>query len=526
MNILLIRPPARYVPGASRPAASIPVGILSIAAVLEEDGFRVEVLDAQTDVSEPVRREADGAIHAGLPWDQLEREITARKPDIVGISCPFTAQRNGAIRAAGIARRAAPGALIIVGGSHVTVRPEDFFRETSAVDIVCRGEGEWTMREISRARQRGDSLRDIPGTVVRDGEDIRHNPLREPILSLDDLPYPAYHLIDLEGYFLLRKRGYTDRPERRNPGFERAVPVVTSRGCPYGCVFCSIHLHMGRRFRPHSVGYVLRHIEFLRSRYDIRHVHFEDDNLTFDVGRFRGILDGLLRYGGRLTWDTPNGVRVDTLSREILVDCRRSGCDYLIFGVESGNQRVLNQVVRKRLDLDEVVRVAAACRDVGLDAMAFFVIGFPGENRKEMQDTVEFALMLQRRFGLTPHLYVATPLPGTRLERDFLEREILSAGLSPEELARMTQGEFFLDGGTFKAEDVRAMRRRFLRGSAAVMLGSSIGYFLRHPAALPGFARRVLEASRHASLKDAILGCWRFRSGTDAEPGVAGGHPG
>jgi hypothetical protein len=90
----------------------------------------------------------------------------------------------------------------------------------------------------------------------------------------------------------------------------------------------------------------------------------------------------------------------------------------------------------------------------------------------------------------------------------------------------MTQGEFFLDGGTFTAGDVRAMRRRFLRGTVAVMVGSSIGYFLRHPAALPGFARRVLEASRHASLKDAILGCWRFRGAPGTEPGVAEGHPG
>jgi radical SAM superfamily enzyme YgiQ (UPF0313 family) len=330
--------------------------------------------------------------------------------------------------------------------------------------------------------------------------------------DLDELPLPAYHLVDLERYFKMNAWGFSGRPVRFRPGSERAVSMVTSRGCPFNCIFCSIHLHMGRPWRHHSSVYVLRHIEHIVRKYGISHIHFEDDNLSFDPERFREIISGLKRIDAGLTWDTPNGVRVDTLSRELLTECKSSGCSYLIFGVESGNQQVLDHIVEKRLDLETVVRAASWCREIGLDAMAFFVVGFPGESVAAMHDTVDFALDLLKRYDVAPGLFVATPLPGTRLEKIFLERGLLAGPLSADQLARLTQSDIVLGGDTFTEADIRGVLKRFRRGYLWIFIRNSLLFFLRNPGAVIPLARRVFLQRRAIPVKRALVNALRFKS--------------
>ena len=512
MKILLIRPPASHTPGAPRPSAGLPVGLLSIAAMLEKNGFPVEVLDGQVDLERPVTPASGNRFHMGLSWDALAREIGVRKPDIIGITCPFTTQAENALQAADIARRAMPEAVIAVGGNHPSARPNEFFTKTAAVDIVCLGEGEYTLLDIALSVREGGSWADIPGTFVRNGEGVRVNLERPRIANLDDLPFPAYHLVDMEAYFRIQGMGWSDRPGPPVDGSERAVSVITSRGCPFNCVFCSIHLHMGRKWRAHSVEYVLSHIEHLISKYGITHVHFEDDNISANVKRFKGMLDGFLGIGAPFTWDTPNGVRVDTLSKEILADCKKSGCVYLVFGVESGNQKVLNGIVDKKLDLDDVIRAAAWCRETALDAMSFFVIGFPGETTKEMLDTVDFALRLQREYDVSPGLFVATPLPGTRLEQDFVERGLIEGSLPPETLSRITHGDLTIDGGTFTKEEVRRIRESFLKGYKANVARNFLHFLIRHPGTLPALAKAFFRGRRRKPAIEALLDVHLFKN--------------
>jgi radical SAM superfamily enzyme YgiQ (UPF0313 family) len=505
LGILLLRPPATYPPGAARPSVSLPVGLLYVAAVLEKCGHAVEILDAQVHLAAPVSRDTEGRVHLGLPWEEFKSRVKARKPDIVGITSLFTSQLENVLRAAEIARKAAPRALIVVGGNHPTVRPDDFFSKTDAVDIACMGEGEYTMREIADAARVGGDVSRIPGTAVRETGGMRVNPARPPIGNLDELPLPAYHLVRMEDYFLLHAKGFTDRPVAAFRGANRAVSVITSRGCPFNCVFCSIHLHMGRKWRAHSVGYVLNHLDHLVSKYGVTHVHFEDDNLSASPRRFRELLEGFVHAGNRFTWDTPNGVRVDTLTKEIVDDCVRSGCVYLIFGVESGNQTVLNELVDKKLDLAAVERAASWCKGAGLDAMSFFVIGFPGETRRDMLDTVDFALGLQRNYDVNPGLFVATPLPGTRLEKIFLERGLMEGALTPEALSKMTQGASVMDGGTFTADDIREMREAFLNGYRKNFARNFASYVARNPLSVPALLRGVLAARTRKRWSEALL---------------------
>jgi anaerobic magnesium-protoporphyrin IX monomethyl ester cyclase len=513
MKSLLIRPPARFIEGAIKPAISLPTGLLYLASVLEQAGRTVGIYDAQLNNNRPVIRDADGTLHMGDSWDAVQAKIRAYRPDLVGISCMFSAQMENALRLAEIVKQIDPGIVTIIGGSHPTVRPADFFEKTSAIDLVCLGEGEFTLRDVVQKLAAKEALSDVPGIAVREKGTLKINPARPRISPLDEIPLPAYHLINLEDYFNLYAQGYTDRPIPRSSGFERSVSIITSRGCPHLCVFCSVHLHMGRAWRAHSVDYVKRHLDLLTGTYGVRHIHFEDDNVSLDARRFQGILKLIQDARPALSWDTPNGLRVDTLTRDMLQLCRDSGCVYIIFGVESGNQQVLDKIVNKRLDLASVLRAAAWAQEIGIDAMAFFVIGFPKETKSQMQDTADFAVGLQARYDVTPFLFVATPLPGTKLEQICIEEGYIPHALSPQELARMTQGAMYIGTDTFSAADIEEVKKSFLKRYRINVIRRGMAIMVRRPLGFIRILRHMNAFRKTLPLAESVattlrLGNW------------------
>jgi radical SAM superfamily enzyme YgiQ (UPF0313 family) len=511
MKILLIQPPVRYISGARKISVSIPLGLLYIAAVLEENSFNVEVYDAQINIHVPSFNNTDDSVHIGDSWEIVASEIEKRSPDLVGITGSFTTQRDSVIRTAEIVKKINRDTVTVVGGNHASVKPDDFFNMTGAVDMVCMGEGEYTMLDIVRRLRDGGALETIPGTAVRSIDGIKVNPRRPYIKDIDELPFPAYHLVSIEDYFLVNKRGFRGRLCWPYKGSERAVSVITSRGCPYDCIFCSIHLHMGRKWRYHSVGYVLEHLEFLVSKYGVKHIHFEDDNLTLDRNRFCGILDGLLRKNMGITWDVTNGIRIDTMTRDILDDCKKSGCTYITFAVESGNQNVLDKIIKKRMNLDTVIKISRWFKEVSLDAVAYYVIGFPGETRQEMCDTIDFALDLQKTYDIAPILFIATPLPGTELEKIFRERGILKEELSPGFLSKMTQGNVLMGGDTFTADDLADMRRNFYRGYKVNFIYNCLVFFIRKPRAFIRFILKLIREKEFRKDKETFLSVLNFK---------------
>ena len=246
---------------------------------------------------------------------------------------------------------------------------------------------------------------------------------------------------------------------------ERSISVITSRGCPYSCVFCSIKLHMGQRYRAHSPAYVFRHLKLLIETYRIRHFHFEDDNISFNRKRFAAILDGILERRWRIQWDTPNGIRADTLTVDLLRRIKQTGCRQLTLAIESGNPRVLNEVIRKKTDLDTMIEVARQCKKLRIHANSFYVIGFPGERLEEMADTTRLALDLLHTADLLPTLMVATPLYGTELYTICMERGYIAGNPSPEELAKATQlfGKPMIATEDFSSEDIERLLSDYTR---------------------------------------------------------------
>src|SRR5208283_1003875 len=183
-----------------------------------------------------------------------------------------------------------------------------------------------------------------------------------------------------------------------------------------------------------------------------------------------------------ITWDTPNGVRADFLNEDILAGCKRSGCTYLRIGVESANEQVSREIVRKRLDLDKVVEIAKVCDRVGIDLEAFYIIGFPGEKIKQMKETINFAVRQERKYGLYPYdMFTATPLIGTDLYRICQEKGYLSRDLSPENLATATQGEGMISTEDFNAGDLKKLLMNFkIRHNIARVI-FSVKFLLKHP---------------------------------------------
>ncbi len=494
--ITLVRPPQTLYKGSQPPIVGLPLGLLYIAANLK--GARI--VDALIETK--VRRK-NGGTEFGTSWKDMKKKL--RESDIVGITCSFSSQLKNTISTAELVKEIDPKAKTMIGGPHATIKPKDFLKEDS-VDFVVLGEGELVFPELVKRLKKGISVRSLKGIGYKEGGKMIINPRPDFIEDLDSLPFPAYHLVKMEDYFEANK-DFPARPSIDIRGSERAVSMVTSRGCPYNCVFCSVHLHMGHRWRFHSSKYVLKHLKFLKDEYDVRHVHFEDDNISLEPKRFEEIIDGIRKLN--ITWDTPNGVRADTLNKKLLRKVKNSGCVYLVIGVESGDQRVLDEIVGKNLDLKKVEEIAKICKEIELPLDAFYVIGFPGETKQNIKHTIDFALRLNRRYDVYPYLFFATPLIGTRLYDICKKEDFFTCEPTPEKLSVATQGRGIIKTEQFDPEYLNKVAGDFRRKWVAQSIMNLLRYSALHPKILTAMFKDVVK--KPADLKKEILKYVRYK---------------
>jgi anaerobic magnesium-protoporphyrin IX monomethyl ester cyclase len=490
MKVLLINPPQLFYPGSDPPAGNLPLGLMYIAAVMERAGYKAEILDAfMTDSS---FLKVGDTLEVGMPYGKIREEIRRRKPDIVGIASPFTCQAENAIRVGDITKEVDPSILTVVGGPHVTAVPVEFLEEAENIDIAVVGEGECTMLDIAKSFEGTKKISDVKGIAYRqDDGTVKQNALRPFIKDLDELPYPAYHLVDMEQYLNPKRIEYRSFKDR-------AISMITSRGCPFNCNFCSVHLHMGKMFRGHSVNYVMDHIEFVINKYGVKTIFFEDDNLTFDMKRFEAICDKIIERGIRFNWETPNGIRADYLTLNLLKKMKRSGCQSVFFGIESGDQCVLDNIIGKSLNLKKVVNVAKMCKDIGLRTAAFYVIGFPGEKKENMLKTVELALRLKRDFDVGMLLHVATPSLGTRLYEECQKKGYIKENLTSRAFAevRQTRGLPLIGTEDFtpsEVKDIAAMAVRRYKRLSLINYFKSPGETLKMAVSQPKIVLKFIQ---------------------------------
>lgn len=362
-----------------------PLSLLSIGAVLEQHGFQVAMLDAHVEA---------------MTEAQVEDAIRKAKPRFLGL----TVMTNTAIvshQIARIAKRVDPSMIVVMGGVHADAMPEETLRN-AAVDYVVRGDGEYAMLEICQEKP----LREIAGLCWRqDGKPVR-NPARPPLMDLSKLPMYAYHLAPMNKYYP------SVGAYRRLP----AINMLMTRGCPGKCIFCN---SAETALRTKSADRVVDEIIHLRDTYGIREIQFYDD--TFTVMK-----QNVLRFC-RLMKEKNVGVtfgcfaRADCINEETARALKEAGCHQVMFGVESGSQRIL-KILRKDIDLERTKAAVRLTQAAGIEVRAAFVFGTPGETEETIQETLDYAIELDPDIAI---FNITTPYPGTQLYAWAEERKLL-----------------------------------------------------------------------------------------------------
>jgi magnesium-protoporphyrin IX monomethyl ester (oxidative) cyclase len=294
-----------------------------------------------------------------------------------------------------------------------------------------------------------EGLKKIRGIgYIKNGKTII-TPPRPAIQDLDSLPFPARHLLPMETYFDAVKENPL-RGEIRKPW----AVMLTSRGCPYNCVFCSIHIVNGKKWRSRSPENVVDELEQLVHTYNVEQIDFNDENMTLDKKRMEAICDLIVKRGLDVEWYTPNGVRADTLDEKLLTKMKESGCKKIRIAPESGVQRVVDQIIKKNLNLIEVDKAVVLSKKVGIKVGCFFVIGLIGETKEEIKETINYAYKL-RRLGADSFVFsIATPVYGTELYEQAKRGGFLRDCFSDEALA---EAQPLIETPEFTADDLRKL---------------------------------------------------------------------
>jgi magnesium-protoporphyrin IX monomethyl ester (oxidative) cyclase len=409
-RLLLINPPQTYPKNLEEEYQSyLPVGLACIASIAEEAGFEVKILDCLEDETYEIN---ENEVCFGKTKTEIQSFLQEFKPDIVGISSIFTMFVNDANSVARLVKNIDNDIIVFIGGTSATLK--DIYQDlliNECYDIIVKGEGEYTVKELLQnycsEHKIINNLSAIKGIAYKENGLIKDNEKRDFINNLGELPFPAIHLLNIKK--IINNRFYSRWRLK-----QKSMPIFTSRGCPYNCIFCSVHSQVGYKNRTFPIEYVTRFITDCKEKYGIEHFHFEDDNLTFDKARAKQLFKELKRLN--ITWDTPNGVRADTIDEEMLKLMIESGLKSITIAAESGNERVLNKIIKKNLSIQSVINAAALADKYNLPCIVFFIVGFPGETLTDISDTIQFAKNLTLSYGTINIFFVANPLPGTELE--------------------------------------------------------------------------------------------------------------
>lgn len=423
--------------------------LVYVAAVLEKK-HDVCIIDVPTEGWKKLQDIGGTRIRQGLTNDEIAERIREWKPHMAVITVPFSGWSRAAFETAAIAKQVNQNIVTVLMGLHPSARPAECLAEPN-IDFVVMGEPEMTVLELADTLATNDSakLKDVKGIAFKkDGKTVTTFP-RPVIENLDSLPFPARHLLPMKEFFEAANK----RPISGNLK-KPSIRMLTSRGCGHACIFCSNYIVMGRKWRGRSAENVVAEIEQIVRDFGVRQIDFLDDNVSFDRERMERICDLLIEKKLNVEWCTPNGVRADCLNEALLVKMKKAGCKRILVAPESGVQRVVDEVINKRQDLEKVENAVSAARKAGIEVGCFFILGMPGENKEDMKATIAFAHKLRRLGADRFYFSYATPLYGTELYERAKLSGFLKSGLTDEDLAAV---EPLIETPEFTAEDLRML---------------------------------------------------------------------
>lgn len=426
MKILLIQPPIRDFYQTT--IRTQPIGLVYLAASLQSRGHEAEILDCQTEKKRSIPIPSglsylrdfypfndrspfklySGYYHFGMGWDEIKKRIEDSKVDVFGISSSFTPYHGEALAMAQIVKRWARKKIVVMGGSHVSCDPEGVL-ESPFVDYIVLGEGEIRLPLLLEKIEKGHGMgiQEIDGIGYRIDGEVRINRLKTFVEDLDSLPHPARDLLDLDRYRIKKKR---------------STMIITSRGCPHGCTYCSTHLVMGASFRTRSPENVIQEMIDCMRQYGIRTFDIEDDNFTLDQERAKRLMGLIIETFGEqnLELTAMNGISFASLDEELLRLMRKAGFKTINLSFVSTAPTTRETMKRPKgvADFNKILRLVES---LGLHVISYGIFGMPGQTIEEMVDTLIY--LMGKRVLIGPSVYY--PTPGTPLFRRCKEAGML-----------------------------------------------------------------------------------------------------
>lgn len=394
MRVLLATSPVTvYGSGIVRPI--LPLGLMYLASYVKSKNRKVEVeiFDPLALGIERVVRHRGGRRY-GLSAIKIKKFVSRYRPDVVGISCMYTAYEEDVAEMADLIKSVDHNIRVVVGGAHVSIDPLGIMKKIRSIDVAVFGEGEETFNELLTK-----DLTQVSGIVFRLGGKMIKNNKRDLIANLDTIPFPAWEMIDRKMYDM------GSVFNMRRPIFE----IVSSRGCPNHCLYCSIHSLWEHHWRGRSAVNVVDEVEYYLQRFGAKEFAFMDDSMSVDRKRMNQICDEIIKRNLNIKWTTPNGIAHWTLDKDLIKKMKKAGCYRITFGIESGDAET-RRWVGKPFDLDQAAELTKYANSLGMWTLATNIIGFPYDTRKKIEATLEYALKSEVDLAF---FYVLGPRPGT-----------------------------------------------------------------------------------------------------------------
>jgi magnesium-protoporphyrin IX monomethyl ester (oxidative) cyclase len=408
--ITLINPPQLTTRHQVTDGIVPPLGLLYLSSVLKQNRFNVKLIDALGENPREHYRYKEH-LYRGINIENILNRID-KDSKLIGISCMFSINHFLVMELCKLIKERFPTKFIILGGSHITAIPK-YILKSQYVDFICLGEGETTILKLCQSLSKNNWRKDmrlskIKGLGFKDKDSIFINHEIELLEDIDDLPYPDWDSIPIDNYFEAKQ-------SHGSLTYNKWIVMLSSRGCPYQCTFCNTPYIWKRKWRPRNPIKIVDEIIYLRNKYGIKEIHFEDENMSTDLKRLEKFCDELIEKKVDILWQAANGIRPHKLNRRILSKMRESGCTNIILAPESGSQKILDEIINKSMNLDEIVDAFRYSIDANLRTMAYFIMGLPGETKKDLRKTLLFLMKLARIGVDECSIALFVPLPGSKL---------------------------------------------------------------------------------------------------------------
>ena len=395
-RMLLIAPPVTLTKDRLNFNVSFPMGLGYIAAILEGNGYDPIVLDTiieKLEQESPVPNKPD-LIQVGMTLNEIREFVIKACPDFVGITSMFSVQAYNAYNVAAVIKSIDCHIPVIFGGAHATSEPEEVLKDEN-INFVVLGEGENAILPLLEAIETEGDFDILESIAYRNNKGAIIVKSKTTFVDIDSLPFPARHLFPIEKYFSAGERHGLSKKHKF-----RSIALLSSRGCPYHCNFCSAYQMFGRKFRYRTSESVLQEIDELIETYKIVDIYLNDDQFLANPKRALEIFDGIIARNYNITLDVPNGISPWMLNEEVIQKMKQAGFWRMLLAIESGNQWVLDNIIRKPVRLNDLPTIVKLLRKYEIMVEAFLVVGNVSEEGIETFSQMRDSFDLMRNLGI------------------------------------------------------------------------------------------------------------------------------